>query len=131
MVHETDIDQCEPGQRRPDQQQPGRDQFGRARTCRRRLDRLMRIGLVVRGMNDARILVDRHDAMTMYVAMMLDGIAARIARMRAENSDQPGDYGADDPGNRVSAADRRASLRMISGQTESFVRETRYRPIGP
>ena len=95
MVHETDIDQCEPGQRRPDQQQPGRDQFGRARTCRRRFDRLLRIGLVVRGMNDTRILVDRHDAMTMYVAMMLDGIAARIARMRAENGDQPGDYRAD------------------------------------
>ncbi len=91
---------------------------------------VMRIGLVVRGMDDARILVDRHGAMTMHVAMMLDGIAARIARMRAENSDQPGDYGADQRQKHDCLDHRRASLRMISGQTKSLVRETRYPPIG-
>jgi len=61
--------------------------------------------------------------MTMHVAMMLDGIAARIARMRAENSDQPGDYGADQR-QKTRAGSSARLLRMISGQTESFVRET-------
>jgi len=51
--------------------------------------------------------------------------------MRAENSDQPGDYGADQRQKHDCLDHRRASLRMISGQTESFIRETRYRPIGP
>jgi hypothetical protein len=56
---------------------------------------VMRIGLVVRGMDNSRILDDRRRTMTMHLAMMLDGIAARVPRMRAENSDQPGDYSAD------------------------------------
>src|SRR5260221_10536054 len=90
----------------------------------------MHIGFVVRGVDNARVLVDRHGAMTMDLAMMLDGIAARIARMRAENSDQPGDYSADQRQKHDCLDHRRASLRMISGQTKSFVRRNRYPPVG-
>jgi hypothetical protein len=91
---------------------------------------VVRIGFVVRSMDDAGILVDRRGTMTMHLAMMLDGIAARIARMRAENSDQPGDYSADQRQKHDCLDHRRASLRMISGHTKPFVRETRYPPIG-
>jgi hypothetical protein len=65
-----------------------------------------------------------------HLAVMLDGIAARIARMRAENRDQPGDYSADQWQKHDCLDHRRASLRMISGQAKSFVRENRYPPIG-
>src|SRR5258707_14290170 len=91
---------------------------------------VMRVGLVVRGMDNGRILVDRRGTVTMHLAVMLDGIAARIARMRAENSDQPGDYSADQRQKHDCLDHRRASLRMISGQTKSFVRGNRYPPVG-
>ena len=64
------------------------------------------------------------------VVMMLDSIAARIARMRAENRNQPGDYSADQRQKHDCLDHRRASLRMISGQAKSFVRENRNPPIG-
>src|SRR5260221_4188921 len=58
-----------------------------------------------------------------HLAVMLDGIAARIARMRAENRDQPGDYSADQWQKHDCLDHRRASLRMISVRAKSFVRE--------
>ena len=52
-------------------------------------------GLSARRMDDARILIDRHRAVPMRVIVMLDRIAARISRMRTEDSDQAGEYRAD------------------------------------
>ncbi len=55
----------------------------------------MRIRFVAGGMDDARVFVDRHSAMSMGVVVMLHRVAARIARMRAEDSDQAREDGAD------------------------------------
>ena len=96
-MHEADIDEGEPGQRRRNQQQPGGDQFGRARSRRRRLDRVMIVMAVTVGcmivMRIRGMGVDGIGAMR--VVMMLDGVAARVARMRAEDRDQASEYGAD------------------------------------
>ncbi len=53
----------------------------------------MRIRLVARRMDDAGVRIDRRRAVPVAVIMMLDGIAARTARMRAEQRDQGGDDG--------------------------------------
>ena len=89
VMHEADIDQRHPRQPRRDQQQSGRDQFGRARSRSRRLDNVMVVvavvigGMIVMGIRRVRI------------AVMLDGVAARIARMRAEDRDQARENRAD------------------------------------
>ncbi len=46
-------------------------------------------------MDNAGLLVDRHRAVTMRVVVMLDGVAAWIARMRANYRDQAGEDRAD------------------------------------
>ena len=56
---------------------------------------VMRVRLVVRGMNDAGIFGDRRRAVAMRIVVMLDRVAARIARMRAEYRDQAREYRAD------------------------------------
>jgi hypothetical protein len=71
------------------------------------------IGLVVGGMDNARIFVDRDGAVAVRVIVMLDGIAAWIARMRAENRDQPGDDSANQRQKDDCLDHARASLRMI------------------
>ena len=64
--------------------------FGRARTRRRRLDRVMIVVAVIAGM-----LVMGVGVGTMGVAVMFDLVAARIARMRTEDGDQPRENRAD------------------------------------
>jgi hypothetical protein len=58
--------------------------------------------------------------------MMLDRIAARITRMRAEDGDQPREYSADQRQKDDCLNHVFALLRMISGQTKAFVRENRF-----
>ncbi len=62
----------------------------------------------------------------MRVVVMLDGIAARIARMRTKDRDQAREYSADQRQKDDCLDHWRASLRMISGQTKAFVRENRF-----
>jgi hypothetical protein len=45
-------------------------------------------------MDDTGILGDLGGAVIMGPGMMLDGVAARVARVRAENGDQPRENGA-------------------------------------
>jgi hypothetical protein len=68
----------------------------------------------------------RMRVMTMRIVMMLDGIAARIARMRTEDRDQPRKDGADQRQKNDCLDHWSASLRMISEQTKAFVRENRF-----
>ena len=94
-MHETDIDQRHPRQPGRNQQQPGGDQFRRARSRSRRLDNVMVIvavvvgGMIVMGIRGVSI------AMAVRIAVMLDRVAARIARMRAEDRDQARENRAD------------------------------------
>ena len=81
VMHEADIDQRDPGQAGRNQQQPGRDQFGRARARRRRLDGVIVVAVIV---GVIVVGIRRMGIGAMRVVMMLDRIAARIARMRAE-----------------------------------------------
>jgi hypothetical protein len=62
----------------------------------------------------ARVRVDRHRAMLVRFVVMIDGITAWAARMRAEDSDQTGRYRADQRQKDDCLDHRRASLRMIS-----------------
>ena len=55
--------------------------------------------LVMGDVNEGRVLVNlrrsvRARAVIIRLGMMLDGIAARVARMRPDNGDQAGDNGA-------------------------------------
>ena len=84
------------------------------------------IGLVARCMDNAGILGDRRSAVTMRVIMMLDGVAARVARMRTEHGDQPRQKRADQRQKDDCLDHLNAFLRMISGQTKAFVRENRF-----
>jgi len=56
---------------------------------------IRRIRFVAGRMDNAGILVDRDGAVTVRVVMVLDGVPARIARMRSEDRNQPGEYRAD------------------------------------
>src|ERR1700676_3725102 len=109
-MHEADIDQGHPGQHRRDQQQSGGDQLGGARSRGRRLDRMVVVAVVV-GVLVMHIGRMRGNAMR--VVMMLDGIAARMERMRAEYRDQAGDDSADERQKDDGLDHLRASLRMI------------------
>src|ERR1700761_8660287 len=106
-MQEADIDKGEPGQPSRHEQQRGRNQFGRARARRGRLDDMvvvmamvvvamivMRIRLMRGGMDDAGVCVDVSGAVAMRVVMVLDGVAARTARMRADQCDQARQDGA-------------------------------------
>jgi hypothetical protein len=63
-------------------------------------------GMIVMGIRRVRIGA-------VGVVMMLDGVAARIARMGTENRDQPGEKGADQRQKDDCLDHRSASLRMI------------------
>src|ERR1700704_1834929 len=76
-------------------------------------------------MDDARIFVDRGGAVTMTVIVVLDGIAARIARMRTEYGNQPRENGAQQRQKDDCLNHQQIPLRMISEQTNWFVRENR------
>ena len=56
---------------------------------------IMGIGLMAGCVDDTGILVDRHGAVAMRIAVMLDRVAARVARMRADDGDQAGKDRAD------------------------------------
>jgi hypothetical protein len=86
-MHEADVDQRHPGHRRPYQQQAGRDQLRGARSGGRRLDRVIVVAVLV-------MTIFGVGVRCMRVVVVLDGIAARIARMRPENRDQAGQNGA-------------------------------------
>ena len=92
-MHESDINQHDPGQARRNQQQTRGDQLGRARARRRRFRNVMIVmtmvivTMVVMGGRRMRISA-------MPIVMMLDGIAARVARMRPEDGYQAGQNGA-------------------------------------
>jgi hypothetical protein len=59
------------------------------------------------------------------VVMMLDRIAARVARMRPEDRDQAGQNGAQQRQKDDCLNHQSIPLRMISEQTNWFVRENR------
>jgi hypothetical protein len=86
-MHEADVDQRHPGHRRPYQQQAGRDQLRGARSGGRRLDCVIVVAVLV-------MTIFGVGVRCMRVVVVLDGIAARIARMRPENRDQAGQNGA-------------------------------------
>src|SRR5665213_1211741 len=125
-MHYANVDKDKPGQRSGYQQQAGGDQFGCARSRRRRFDRVIVVmAVTIAGMGMVVMRLRRMRVRTMRIVVMLDGIAARIARMRPEDRDQPREDGADQRQKDDDLNHRRASLRMISEQTRMFVRENR------
>jgi hypothetical protein len=88
MVQEADVDQHHPGERCGNEQKSRGDQLGRARTLRRRLrDVVVVMAVIVMGVSRMRMIA-------MPVVVMLDLIAARVARMRPKDRDQAGQNGA-------------------------------------
>src|SRR5690242_9470528 len=56
---------------------------------------IMRVRLVARGVDKAGVFLDRRRAMRMTVIVMLDHVAARATRMRADERDDRRDDGAE------------------------------------
>jgi hypothetical protein len=84
---------------------------------------VMGIGLVTRRVDNA----GRHGAVTMDVVVMLDCVAAWMARMRTEYGDQARENSADQRQKDDCLDHWRASLRMICAQTFRVCRvENRY-----
>src|SRR5258707_12722695 len=66
-----------------------------------------------------------------HLAVMLDGIAARIARMRAENRDQPGDYSADQWQKHDCLIIDAPPCALSPDKRNRLSRENRNQPTGP
>ena len=86
MLQEADIDQREPGQRRRDEQQARGDQLGRARALRGGFGDVVVVMAVIAV---AMVVMGDRGMGVAVVVVMLDGVPARIARMRAKDRDQP------------------------------------------